>query len=611
MRGRHDIGRLQKAVGTGVLIALVLPVLAGAASPAVPGAGWTPAARVSAPLVDAVHGPVGEPAQTACGDRTPHPPIHILGDEGPTGFVVGEDPVTGEPIYRPGSGVIAGTGTAEDPYLIEGWCISPTVAWSTHYEQGAGIRLQDTTAHAVLRGNRVDGAVSLADGVLVHGASNVTVSNNTITANTWHAVDLDGSRGVTITNNTMTGNGAAVFLRGSGGATIAHNTIHDNWGTAVWLIDSERATIIGNTMTGNGHGHARYFYNGQWNGVTLTRSPGATIAHNVIADNEVYALLLHRSGGATLAHNTFAGNGHGVLVHTSSGVALSGNVFEGGGVILWGGELGHYRLDVDEPNTVNGAPLRYVADKSGVEVPAPAGQIIVVNATQVTVKGHAMTDASAGVQVAFSKNVSIADNTLTDHDDTGVGVHFSDGTTVTSNVVTGNGHAGVVLFESTRSVVQDNTVAQNGFWGLRVLYSTDGNVSRNTIADNVLGVHLQAGSDDNGLFANSITQNDHGVAIDRSIVPGFFLFQGPPPRGITLSGNNIEDNADHGLVAQDLDEPVVATDNWWGDGSGPSGDVRDACTGTAADGDGDRIATHEAEVCFSPWRTSSNTAAGA
>lgn len=45
----------------------------------------------------------------------PHPRIEVVGGAPGYGFTLGADPATGEPIYRPGTGVVAGTGTSEDP----------------------------------------------------------------------------------------------------------------------------------------------------------------------------------------------------------------------------------------------------------------------------------------------------------------------------------------------------------------------------------------------------------------------------------------------------------------------------------------------------------------
>jgi hypothetical protein len=53
------------------------------------------------------------------GDCPSHPPIETIEDEGPNGFALAN--VEGAAaVPRPGSGVLAGTGTADDPYLIQG-----------------------------------------------------------------------------------------------------------------------------------------------------------------------------------------------------------------------------------------------------------------------------------------------------------------------------------------------------------------------------------------------------------------------------------------------------------------------------------------------------------
>lgn len=58
----------------------------------------------------------------------PHPGIRIVGDDG---------------FRDPASGVVRGSGTAEDPYVISGWVILPGTS-------GASLHLEDTTAHVVV-----------------------------------------------------------------------------------------------------------------------------------------------------------------------------------------------------------------------------------------------------------------------------------------------------------------------------------------------------------------------------------------------------------------------------------------------------------------------------
>ena len=50
---------------------------------------------------------------------------------------------------------------------------------------------------------------------------------------------------------------------------------------------------------------------------------------------------------------------------------------------------------------------------------------------------------------------------------------------------------------------------------------------------------------------------------------------------------------------------VDARHNWWGDESGPRGQLRDACSERSAEGSGERIVADRATVCFHPWLSAS------
>lgn len=106
--------------------------------------------------------------------RPHHPPITIDGDQPRQGFELRE-PLTGESTYRPGSGVVDGEGTSEDPYLIAGWNVT-------------SIRVEDTDAHVVLQDNRIGGEPSPEDAgrkarpttVFLANATNITIQDNRI-----------------------------------------------------------------------------------------------------------------------------------------------------------------------------------------------------------------------------------------------------------------------------------------------------------------------------------------------------------------------------------------------------------------------------------------------
>jgi hypothetical protein len=82
-------------------------------------------ASLGDPLAAALHADLGSTAKatpaepTPASDCKPHPPIEITEDRGPGGFVT-TLPAGGETLHRPGSGVVAGNGTAENPYTDRG-----------------------------------------------------------------------------------------------------------------------------------------------------------------------------------------------------------------------------------------------------------------------------------------------------------------------------------------------------------------------------------------------------------------------------------------------------------------------------------------------------------
>lgn len=149
--------------------------------------------QVVLPAVPAGSGPGSlgtQPAERA-------PPIVILEDEGPLGFVTGHDPATGEPIYRPASGVTDGNGTAEAPYLIRD-------------RNASRILIADTTAHVRL------------ENVTVHGSQETARLTTSIDYyDYWTGISLEDRR----TWPTGQRTGPAVMLYGVENATIAESTI--------------------------------------------------------------------------------------------------------------------------------------------------------------------------------------------------------------------------------------------------------------------------------------------------------------------------------------------------------------------------------------------------
>ena len=113
------------------------------------------------------------------------------------------------------------------------------------------------------------------------------------------------------------------------------------------------------------------------------------------------------------------------------------------------------------------------------------------------------------------------------------------------------------------------------------------------VADAIDGITTRSGSLDNSTFTiedNQIHENDYGIYLE-SVAGG---------STVLINSNRLAGNDDYGLYVEDSAIVVDATYNWWGDASGPSGDVADPLTSTIADGTGVAVSEH---VHFDPWMT--------
>lgn len=176
---------------THVVVALLALLLAG---PATFGAGG-----VGAPL----DGPF----------LLPHPPITIRSDSG---------------FLLPGSGVVSGSGTAEDPYLIARWIIPAT--------QAAVVALFDTTAHVV-----VEDVASAPGSIFFSGAVIVNASNVTLRRVAFHGTHNDG---IFLRNASDVVIDGASLTKGPNGDGLFPPFAN------LYLMDSERVHVRGVSATG-------------------------------------------------------------------------------------------------------------------------------------------------------------------------------------------------------------------------------------------------------------------------------------------------------------------------------------------------------------------------
>jgi len=286
----------------------------------------------------------------------PHPPIVVVGDTGPTGLVLATHPLTGEPIYRPGSGVVGGRGTAEDPYLIEGWEVP-------------AIRIQGTTAHVEIRGNSIGvaaapggvaslhvedaGDVRVADnevlsttsGILVTGSDDITVEDNVVQGG-QAGIDGDATEGLLVRGNTVTDANYAVRMNNVGDLLVEGNELIDTaatMGTGVLLQACREVVVEANRIVRHHTGVYAVDTDGARvrdndissfsRGINFWFSDDEVIERNTIAGHATGAIILIESNDGVVRDNDLTGGLTGVdLRGPGSGILVEANEARGVGI---------------------------------------------------------------------------------------------------------------------------------------------------------------------------------------------------------------------------------------------------------------------------------------
>ena len=228
-------------------------------------------------------------------------------------------------------------------------------------------------------------------------------------------------------------------------------------------LDSVNCCNISNNNASNNNG-----------GIGLWYSSNNILANNIANSNGMYGILLYYSSDNTLTNNTanlnsvFGGiflrsssnnaltnniansnNEHGIYLTDSSNNILTNNILVNDGLVVGTS----YRNTVKN-NTVNGRPLAYLEDTSNFTI-QNAGQVVLVNCTNVTVENLNLSNASIGIELWGTNDCKIVNNSVS------------------------NNRYGIYMVNSSNNTLQNNTADSNYYYGIYMWDSSNNNTLTN------------------------------------------------------------------------------------------------------------------------------------
>lgn len=341
-----------------------------------------------------------------------------------------------------------------------------------------------------------------------------------------------GSGGATGINVNTVANGSTL--------TISNSDISNNAGVGIYIgsVDASTVTIEDNNVSDNSD-DGIYFAGDVYDS-------SVTIDGNTVTDNDADGIDFEDIRGTSvvmITDNSVTGSdGNGLIVddiYDDANVRIRDNDLsynEGEGLDLDG------EIYDDATVTVTGNTISNSLDNDGIE-------------NEDGIYGNA--------------TLTIDNNDISDNFDEGIDFDATIGNnstvTITNNTISGNDSEGIdfdyYFQDDAMATVEDNTITNNNGNGIEIWWVQDDatiTIASNTISDN----------------------DNNGVDIDMDA-----------DNMVTVSGcNDIFDNTGLG-VFNHSGYDVDATENWWGDASGPGG--RGSGTGDAVSED----------VDYDPWLT--------
>ena len=184
-----------------------------------------------------------------------------------------------------------------------------------------------------------------------------------------------------------------------------------------------------------------------------------------------------------------------------------------------------------------------------------------------------------GLYSLSSSNNALDNNNFINYSDTAISLVYSNNNALSNNSIV-NCRYGIYLIGATENDLFNNICTNNLYRGL-VLYTSESNrIYYNTFSNNYIGGVSLSASSNNTLIYNTISSNSIGIYAKSQSLNNL------------IQDNIIERNSKFGINAIKNNGSINASNNWWGDSSGP------LHYSNNSHGKGDKVTDN---VVFNPW----------
>ena len=486
--------------------------------------------------------------------------------------------------FTAANGVIKGSGSTSDPYIIAGWNTSSIAVSSTlssSYEilnnwiQGSscsGITINTPKSGPVYLTN--DTIVSSqGDGLVVTNSSVVLISGVDASNNAGSGIVLsaDGSGSGELLNSIASNNRAnGIELMNSSLFSISSSASTGNAKDGFYVYNSRNATLFSDNATSNtigleitgtskqSYGGAQVasgYYDGNIIGIEVnglgqsieansTKISSALIDHTAQLGNKIGTLALNDSI-VELENNAIGLGNYGVAIQNSLPLVV-GNIItqnSGTGLNITGSYLGNGYCEVE---FTNGTILNYnsCVASNYVTLNGDNGAVLSNMNDSFTFDNAALGNVKDGFVFQGMTGSTISTQVSIYNENNGLTVSSSSSSRITQNQVGGNLN-GLVVIDSNNNTIDHNNATLNYLDGM-LFHGSEGNVISNNVAiEDASGCSTQlqcaaaAGLELYSSSGNIVTQNTLTNNTSPGLGAGIYLNNGSDQNSVILNNASL------------------------------------------------------------------------
>lgn len=340
------------------------------------------------------------------------------------------EPSSGEPINHvpiriegnseltPENGVTGGSGTVDEPFIIEGYNISGS--------SGDCVFISGTDKHLVLRNLVLSGSEHCRRGIVLIDVRNCTILN--VTARSFlrgglvfydcestmvsssvcigSSIRMFSSRSISILNSSVRDlkvgdDSQGVYIEGSSNCSVRGSSVENVTKEGIMVVGSDGTSISDNMLNSI-----------CVRGFKIGGEVGAKVELDVSGNSVNHSISIYWMDNVTISKNIVGGTSAGAIRFLYCNVTdISHNRMMTAGLYIElccveQGRMGFVN------NTLGDVPVRYLADAHGIVLDEQASQYLLVNCTDCIVTNASLYDVRTGIGLYYCEGVKVSECNL-------------------------------------------------------------------------------------------------------------------------------------------------------------------------------------------------------